>query len=202
MMRPRVLMLDNHDSFTWNLVQGLAELGAAVEVAVADEITVDAVVAARPDGVVISPGPRTPAEAGISVALVRALAGAVPILGVCLGHQAIGVAFGAAVRPARRVVHGRTSLVRHDGAGVYAGLPHPFPAMRYHSLALAPSTLPPVLRASAWSEDGELMGVRHATLPIEGVQFHPESILTPDGTRLLANFLETLPGASAAARAA
>jgi anthranilate synthase component 2 len=200
-MSPRILMLDNHDSFTWNVVQYLAELGASVDVVASDAVTVDAVAAARPDAVVISPGPCTPREAGVSVPLVRALAGAVPILGVCLGHQAIGVAFGARVRPARRVMHGKTSLVRHDGAGPYAGLPDPFPAMRYHSLALEPSSLPPSLRATAWSDDGELMGVRHATLPVEGVQFHPESILTPHGKRLLENFLAALPAGAAAAGA-
>jgi anthranilate synthase component 2 len=185
-----ILLLDNYDSFTFNLYQALSELGAEVEVHRNDKISVGEVVALLPrlDGVVISPGPCTPTEAGISVALVRELAGAVPILGVCLGHQAIGAAFGGTIVRAPRLMHGKTSLITHDGGGVFAGLPNPLQATRYHSLIVERSSLPPELEITAQA-DGLIMGIRHRTMPVEGVQFHPESILTPTGNDLLANFL-------------
>ena len=192
-MRPHVLVVDNYDSFTYNLVQYLEELGATVTVRLADRTTVAQVTAFAPDGIVVSPGPRTPREAGISVPLVQQLTGVIPILGVCLGHQAIGAAFGVAVVRARRVMHGKTSLVRHDGCGLFAGVPSPLVVMRYHSLVLDPTRLPPSLIVSATTDDGEVMGVRHVAAPVEGVQFHPESILTETGRALLANFLHALP---------
>ena len=188
----RLLMIDNYDSFTYNLVQYLGELGADVEVRRNDAVTLDEVAAQRPDGVVISPGPCTPREAGISVPLIARFAGHIPILGVCLGHQAIGAAFGAAIVRAPRIMHGKTSPIHHDGRGLFAGLPDPFEATRYHSLVIEPATLPPVLERSAWTAEGEIMGVRHRTLCVEGVQFHPESILTLEGKRLLGNFLASL----------
>jgi anthranilate synthase component 2 len=185
----RVLVLDNYDSFAWNLVQALAALGAHVEVRRNDAVGVDEALALAGDAVVLSPGPCTPAQAGVSVELVRAAAARrVPLLGVCLGHQAIGVAFGGRVVRARRPVHGKASLVHHDGRGACAGLPDPLVAARYHSLVVA-EPLPPGLVETARADDGELMGLRHAALPIEGVQFHPESYLTPQGPALLANFL-------------
>jgi len=186
-----LLMLDNYDSFTWNLVQYLGELGAVVKVVRNDEITVDAVAALAPGGIVISPGPCTPNEAGITLDLIRRLAGRIPILGVCLGHQAIGQAFGAQVVRARRVMHGKVSRVNHDGKGVFAGIPNDFVATRYHSLAIARDTLPDCLAISAESDDGEIMGVRHRTLAVEGVQFHPEALLTEHGHALLRNFLDS-----------
>ena len=188
----RLLMIDNYDSFTYNLVQYLGELGADVEVRRNDAVTLDEVAALRPDGVVISPGPCTPREAGISVPLIARFAGHIPILGVCLGHQAIGAAFGAAIVRAPRIMHGKTSPIHHDGRGLFAGLPDPFEATRYHSLVIEPATLPPVLERSAWTAEGEIMGVRHRTLCVEGVQFHPESILTLEGKRLFGNFLASL----------
>jgi anthranilate synthase/aminodeoxychorismate synthase-like glutamine amidotransferase len=188
----RVLMVDNYDSFTFNLVQYLEELGATVDVRRNDAVTLDEVAAMRPDGVVISPGPCTPREAGISVALIQRFAGALPILGVCLGHQAIGAAFGGAIVRADRIMHGKTSPILHDGSGVFAGLPSPFDATRYHSLVIDPGTLPASLARSAWTAEGEIMGVRHRQHAVEGVQFHPESILTLEGKRLLANFLGRL----------
>jgi anthranilate synthase/aminodeoxychorismate synthase-like glutamine amidotransferase len=188
----RVLMVDNYDSFTFNLVQYLEELGATVDVRRNDAVTLDEVAAMRPDGVVISPGPCTPREAGISVALIQRFAGALPILGVCLGHQAIGAAFGGAIVRADRIMHGKTSPILHDGSGVFAGLPSPFDATRYHSLVIDPGTLPASLERSAWTAEGEIMGVRHRQHAVEGVQFHPESILTLEGKRLLANFLGRL----------
>jgi anthranilate synthase component 2 len=194
-----VLLLDNHDSFTWNLAQYLGELGARVEVRASDAVTPDEVARRRPDAVVISPGPRTPREAGASVAVIRRLAGRVPILGVCLGHQAIAVAFGAAVIPAAQPVHGKTSWVHHTGAGLFCGLPDPFEAMRYHSLLVDAATLPPVLEPTAWTAAGELMGLRHRRYATHGVQFHPESIGTPAGKTLLANFLANVSGAARAA---
>jgi len=195
MTSPRLLMIDNYDSFTYNLVQYLGELGATVEVVRNDAVTVEEVCDRRPVGVVISPGPCTPAEAGISVAVIRRLAGTVPILGVCLGHQAIGVAFEGQIVRASRIMHGKTSPILHDGSGVFSGLPDPFDATRYHSLVIDPGSLPAVLERSAWTEDGEIMGVRHRSLPVEGVQFHPESILTVAGKRLLGNFVASLgPG--------
>ena len=185
-----LLMIDNYDSFTWNLVQYFGELGADVHVHRNDAITLEQVEAWSPEQIVVSPGPCTPNEAGISVPLIRRFAGRVPILGVCLGHQAIGQAFGGDIVRAQRVMHGKLSPIAHDSRGVFAGLPTPFMATRYHSLAIEPSSLPAELEVSARSDDGEIMGVRHRTLPVEGVQFHPEAILTEHGRRLLANFLE------------
>ena len=184
-----LLLIDNYDSFTFNLYQYLAELGADVEVHRNDEITVEDCLAMRPDHIVISPGPCSPSEAGISVDLVRRAAGTAPLLGVCLGHQAIGEAFGGVVRSAGEIMHGKTSMVTHDGKGLFEGLPNPFEAIRYHSLAIAPETVPPELEVTARAESGVIMGVRHRTLPVEGVQFHPESIMTKVGHDLLRNFL-------------
>ncbi|MEO5766520.1 MAG: aminodeoxychorismate/anthranilate synthase component II [Casimicrobiaceae bacterium] len=185
-----LLMIDNYDSFTYNLVQYLGELGAEVHVARNDAIALDEVEALAPSMIVISPGPCTPAEAGISVPLIQRFAGEVPILGVCLGHQSIGQAFGATIVRARHVMHGKLSAVAHDGEGVFAGLPTPFNATRYHSLAIDPTTLPSALVVTATTDDGEIMGVRHRELPVFGVQFHPEAILTEHGKRLLANFVD------------
>jgi anthranilate synthase component 2 len=190
-----VLMIDNYDSFTYNLVQYLGELGVDVRVVRNDELTVDQAVALSPERVVISPGPCTPNEAGISVPLIQALAGKVPILGVCLGHQSIGQAFGGRIEKARAVMHGKTSPVHHAGQGVFAGLPDPFQATRYHSLVIEWASLPQELEVTAWTQAGdgapdEIMGVRHRSLPVQGVQFHPESILTEHGHALLRNFLE------------
>ena len=195
----RLLVIDNYDSFTYNLVQYLGELGGVLDVRRNDAITLDEVAALRPDGVVISPGPCTPREAGISVPLIQRFAGTIPILGVCLGHQAIGAAFGAAIVWAGRIMHGKTSLIHHDSRGLFAGLPDPFEATRYHSLVIDPATLPPMLARTAWTDEDEIMGVRHRTLFVEGVQFHPESILTVEGKRLLGNFLDRLdrPGVAA-----
>jgi len=188
---PMVIVIDNYDSFTWNLVQYLWELGAEVTVYRNDERTVAEVLAERPDRVLISPGPCSPTEAGISVDLITACAKAkLPLFGVCLGHQAIGQAFGGVVERAGRLMHGKTSRIRHDGKGLFVGVPSPFTATRYHSLVVN-DNLPPGLIATAWSEDqGELMGLRHESLPIHGVQFHPESFLTEHGHVLLRNFLE------------
>jgi anthranilate synthase component 2 len=185
-----ILLLDNYDSFTFNLYQALSELGAEVLVRRNDMVTVEDVeeLVTMLDGIVISPGPCTPGEAGISVPLVRRLAGTVPILGVCLGHQAIGAAFGARIIRAPRLMHGKVSMIAHDGVGVLAGLPNPFQATRYHSLIVERATLPAELEITA-EADGLIMGMRHHWLPVEGVQFHPESILTPTGNDLLANFL-------------
>ncbi len=185
-----IFLLDNYDSFTFNLFQALSSLGADVTVVRNDQITVDevAAMAGELDGIVISPGPCTPVEAGISVPLIRRMAGVVPILGVCLGHQAIGAAFGANVIAAPQLMHGKTSMIHHRNLGVLAELPNPFQATRYHSLIIERETLPPTLEITA-EADGIIMGVRHRELPIEGVQFHPESILTPSGNDLLANFL-------------
>jgi anthranilate synthase component II len=184
-----LLMIDNYDSFTYNLVQYLGELGADVHVHRNDAITLSEIAAWEPDRIVISPGPCTPNEAGISVPLIQRFAGKIPILGVCLGHQAIGQAFGGRIVRAQRVMHGKLSSVTHDGRGVFAGLPTPFTATRYHSLAIERTTLPAMLEVTATAEDGEIMGVRHRELAVEGVQFHPEAILTEHGKRLLANFL-------------
>jgi para-aminobenzoate synthetase component 2 len=185
----RILMIDNYDSFTYNLVQYLGELGAELEVRRNDAIDVAGVRAMAPQAIVISPGPCTPKEAGVSVALLREIAGEVPILGVCLGHQCVGEAFGATVVRAGRLMHGKTSPIVHDGRNIFAGLPSPFDAMRYHSLLVAADSIPPCLEVSARTAEGEVMGLRHRTFPIEGIQFHPESIGTPEGKRLLANFL-------------
>jgi anthranilate synthase component II len=184
-----LLMIDNYDSFTYNLVQYFGELGEEVNVYRNDEITVETVASLRPSHIVVSPGPCTPNEAGISVPLIKALAGKTPILGVCLGHQAIGQAFGGKIVHARQLMHGKTSAIHHDGRGVFQGLPEPFTATRYHSLVIEKSTLPASLEVTAWTDDGEIMGVRHKDLGVEGVQFHPESILTEHGHRLLRNFL-------------
>jgi anthranilate synthase/aminodeoxychorismate synthase-like glutamine amidotransferase len=195
-------MIDNYDSFTYNLVQYLGELGGEVDVRRNDAISLDDVATLRPDGIVISPGPCTPREAGISVPLIRRFAGSVPILGVCLGHQAIGAAYGGTIVRARRIMHGKTSPIHHDGTGLYAGLPDPFDATRYHSLVIDPQALPAELVRTAWTADGEIMGVRHRSAFVEGVQFHPESILTREGKRLLANFLARLSTRGSAARSA
>ena len=185
-----LLMIDNYDSFTYNLVQYFGELGEEVRVFRNDEITVDAIAALKPDRLVVSPGPCSPAEAGISVAAIQAFAGKVPLLGVCLGHQSIGAAFGGRVVHAKQLMHGKTSPVRHADAGVFSGLPDPFTATRYHSLAIERATLPDCLEVPAWTDDGEIMGVRHREFAVEGVQFHPESIRTEHGHRLLKNFLQ------------
>ncbi len=190
-----IVLIDNYDSFTYNLVHLMGGLGAELRVLRNDAATVDDIVAMRPDAVVISPGPCTPQEAGISVALVQRLSGTLPILGVCLGHQAIGAAFGAQIVRAGAIMHGKTSLVRHNGLGLYRGLQNPFVAGRYHSLAVAPAGLPSDLVIEAQADDDEIMGLRHCRHATYGVQFHPESILTPAGKRLLRNFLELIAGA-------
>ena len=190
----KLLMIDNYDSFTYNIVQYLGELGAEVEVFRNDEITVDEIDARLQahelDRLVISPGPCSPAEAGISVAAIRHFAGKLPILGVCLGHQAIGAAFGAKIVRAQQLMHGKTSVISTTQEGVFAGLPAQFTVNRYHSLAIERATCPPCLKVTAWTQDGEIMGVKHTTLDIEGVQFHPESILTEHGHAMLKNFLK------------
>jgi anthranilate synthase component II len=184
-----LLMIDNYDSFTYNLVQYLGELGADVQVYRNDALTLEQIAAWRPERIVISPGPCTPSEAGICVPLIRRFAGEIPILGVCLGHQAIGQAFGGRVVRSRRVMHGKLSAVTHREQGVFAGLPSPLTVTRYHSLAIERASLPSCLEITAESDDGEIMGVRHRTAAIEGVQFHPEAILTQQGHELLSNFL-------------
>ena len=194
-----LLMIDNYDSFTYNLVQYLGELGQEVVVRRNDEITLEDVEAMRPDHIVISPGPCTPNEAGISVPLIERFAGKIPLLGVCLGHQSIGQAFGGKIVHAKEVMHGKTSKIFHTGVGVFRDLPNPFTATRYHSLVIERESLPDCLEITAWTEDGEIMGVRHKTLPIEGVQFHPESILTEHGHDLLQHFLQ---GSAASSQAA
>ncbi len=185
-----LLMLDNYDSFTYNLVQYFGELGEDVRVYRNDEITVEQVAAQKPDHIVISPGPCSPAEAGISVPLIQEFAGKVPLLGVCLGHQSIGQAFGGKIIHAKQLMHGKTSLIHHKDVGVFNGLPNPFTATRYHSLVIERESIPDCLEITAWTDDGEIMGVRHKTLQVEGVQFHPESILTEHGHQMLANFLK------------
>jgi para-aminobenzoate synthetase component 2 len=184
-----LLMIDNYDSFTYNLVQYFGELGEQIEVFRNDKITVDDVRRIKPDRIVISPGPCTPKEAGVSIPLIQALAGRVPILGVCLGHQSIGAAFGGDVVRATRLMHGKTSMIHHDGKTIFSGLPNPFEATRYHSLIVKKETLPACLEISAETREGEIMGLRHREFVVEGVQFHPESILTNAGKQLLANFL-------------
>jgi len=188
-MGTRVLVIDNYDSFVYNLVQELGELGAEPTVFRNDEIDLAGIRTAAPELVLISPGPGRPESAGISMEVVAELGGEIPILGVCLGHQSIGQVFGGDVVPAPVLMHGKTSAIHHDGKGVFAGLPDPFVATRYHSLVVEPSTVPDVLEVTATTADGVIMGLRHRELPIEGVQFHPESILTPSGPSLLANFL-------------
>lgn len=186
-----LLMIDNYDSFTYNLVQYFGELGQDVKVVRNDEIDVDKIGALHPERIVISPGPCTPNEAGVSVPLIGKYAGDIPILGVCLGHQSIGQAFGGKIVHAKQLMHGKTSQIHHTGKGVFAGLRSPFRATRYHSLVIERESLPEELEITAWTEDGEIMGVRHKSLPIEGVQFHPESILTEYGHEMLASFLKT-----------
>ncbi|MEC9071697.1 MAG: aminodeoxychorismate/anthranilate synthase component II [Myxococcota bacterium] len=189
----KLLMIDNYDSFTWNLVQYLGELGCVPEVFRNDTLTVDEVMAMEPDGIVISPGPCTPAEAGISKDLITRASGQIPLLGVCLGHQSIGAAFGAEVVRAGVIMHGKTSPMHHEDTDVFSGLPNPFEATRYHSLVLRPETLPSCLKVTAWTEDPDgrtIMGVAHESHPTWGVQFHPESILSRDGKALLQNFLD------------
>lgn len=188
-MSARLLLIDNYDSFTYNLVQGFLVLGAQVHVYRNDAITIEAARALEPTHLVISPGPGTPDDAGVSMRMIAAFAGELPILGVCLGHQALVAVFGGRVVRAGRLMHGKTSRVEHDARTIYAGLSQPFEAGRYHSLIAEPETLPAELQVTARTEEGEIMGVRHRSLPIEGVQFHPESILTPEGPRLMANYL-------------
>ncbi|MBS1128609.1 MAG: pabA [Nitrospirae bacterium] len=185
-----LLMLDNYDSFTYNLVQYLGELGQDLKVYRNDKITIAEIEALKPERIVISPGPCTPKEAGISIDVIKHFSGKVPILGVCLGHQSMGEAFGGDVIRAPYLMHGKTSLIHHDGRTIFTGLPNPFEATRYHSLIIRKETLPPVLEISAWTDDGIIMGVRHKKFKVEGVQFHPESILTGAGKDLLRNFLK------------
>ena len=188
---PRLLLIDNYDSFTYNLVQAFLELGAEVLVHRNDRITIEEAKAAEPSHLCVSPGPGIPAEAGISMQIIREFAGRVPVLGVCLGHQALVEEFGGAIVGAKRLMHGKTSPVLHDGHGLFAGLPNPFEAGRYHSLIAVRDRIPEELEVTAWTAEGEVMGVRHKSLAIEGVQFHPESILTPDGPQLLRAFLRS-----------
>lgn len=185
-----VLMIDNYDSFTYNLVQYLGELGAQVKVFRNDEITVEQIAALRPARIVISPGPGRPEDAGISCDVIRHFGGRIPLLGVCLGHQAIGYVYGGKIVAAKDLMHGKTSRIFHTGAGLYKGIPNPFEATRYHSLVIDRETIPACLRLTAWTRDKEIMGVEHRSLPVWGVQFHPESVLTHSGKRLLANFLK------------
>jgi anthranilate synthase/aminodeoxychorismate synthase-like glutamine amidotransferase len=190
----RVLLVDNYDSFVYNLVQELGELGADPEVHRNDAVDVDAIRRLAPDAVIVSPGPGRPEDAGISMEVVRRLAGRIPILGVCLGHQCIGQVYGASVVRAPQLMHGKTSQVHHRGSGLYAGIPDPFVATRYHSLVVTPASVPAELAVTATTADGVVMGLRHRTLDVEGVQFHPESIFTPSGPSLLGNFLERVAG--------
>ena len=189
-----LVMIDNYDSFTYNLVQYLGELGCEVRVYRNDAITVGALIDLRPAQIVISPGPCTPNEAGISIAAIQRLAGTVPILGVCLGHQSIGAAYGGRIVRADRIMHGKTSPIHHDGMTIFRGIPDPFDATRYHSLVIERASIPDCLAISAWTDDGEIMGVRHRQHLLEGIQFHPESILTLQGKQILRNFLETSVG--------
>ena len=189
-----ILMIDNYDSFTYNLVQYLGQLGHEVQVRRNDGVSIEEIGAMEPDAIFLSPGPCTPREAGITVDVVRCFHETIPIMGVCLGHQAIGYAFGADVVRAERIMHGKTSRIINDGKTIFRGLPNPFIAGRYHSLIVARDSLPPCLSVSAETEEGEVMGIRHERYPLEGVQFHPESILTPNGKRILKNFMERIPG--------
>ena len=193
---PFVLVIDNYDSFTFNLVQYLGELGATTRVVKNDELDAEGVASAGADGLLISPGPCTPNEAGVSLSSIQKMAGKVPILGVCLGHQSIGQAFGGKVVRAERLMHGRTSPIEHDETGVFSGLPSPFTATRYHSLLVERASLPDCLEVSAWTREGEIMGLRHRTFNIQGVQFHPESILTALGKDLIGNWLRDLASPS------
>jgi anthranilate synthase/aminodeoxychorismate synthase-like glutamine amidotransferase len=186
---PRLLLVDNYDSFTYNLVQAFLVLGADVRVHRNDEISVEDARTLAPTHLCISPGPGTPAEAGVSKDLIREFAGRIPVLGVCLGHQALVEVYGGSIVRADRLMHGKTSNVAHDGRGIFSGMPNPFKAGRYHSLIAKRDTVPEALEVTAWTEEGEVMGVRHRSQAVDGVQFHPESILTPDGPRLLASFL-------------
>jgi anthranilate synthase/aminodeoxychorismate synthase-like glutamine amidotransferase len=186
-----IVIIDNYDSFTYNIVQTIGGFGADVRVFRNDAVDVSFIEALQPDRLLVSPGPCTPSKAGISIQAIRYFAGRIPILGVCLGHQSIGEAFGGETIRATRLMHGKTSPISHDGKGVFTGLPNPFDAMRYHSLVVSTATLPQCLEITAKSDQGELMGLRHRELPIEGVQFHPESIMTPDGVQLLKNFLSS-----------
>lgn len=185
-----LLMIDNYDSFTYNLVQAFRELGADMQVFRNDKIDVEGIRALSPSALILSPGPGNPDSAGVTLAAIREFAGKVPLFGVCLGHQSIAQAFGGKIVHAKRLMHGKTSRIRHDGRGVFAGLPQDFAAMRYHSLAVERETLPECFEISAEADDGEIMGLRHKTLPIESVQYHPESIGTPDGMRQMRNFIE------------
>ena len=187
-------MIDNYDSFTYNLVQYLGELGCEVRVFRNDAITVDQLLALKPEQIVVSPGPCTPKEAGVSVETIRRCGGRIPLLGVCLGHQSIGAAYGGEIVRAARIMHGKTSPIRHDGKTVFHDAPDPFDATRYHSLVIERASLPDCLEISAWTDEGEIMGVRHREVLVEGIQFHPESILTLEGKRLLKNFLELSRG--------
>jgi para-aminobenzoate synthetase component 2 len=189
-MRPKILLIDNYDSFTYNLVQAFLVLGATVDVYRNDSISIEEALAHKPSHLVISPGPGTPHDAGISMRMIQAFTGRIPIFGVCLGHQSLVEVFGGKVVRAARLMHGKVSPVMHDGKGLYAGLPQNFAAGRYHSLIAEPASIPAVLEVTARTEEGEIMGVRHRSEPIEGVQFHPESVLTPDGALLMGNFLK------------
>ena len=184
-----VLLIDNYDSFTYNIFQEISELGAEVRVIRNDRITIDGVLEMAPERVVISPGPGRPENAGISVSLIKELAGKIPVLGVCLGHQALGYAYGGKIVGAKRLMHGKTSLIFHDGSGIFAGIPNPFEATRYHSLLVEKETIPDSFKIIAWTEDNEIMGLQVKGLPLFGVQFHPESILTKEGINILRNFL-------------
>jgi len=185
-----IVIIDNYDSFTYNIVQTIGGMGAEVRVFRNDTVDISFIEGLKPDRLLISPGPCTPTKAGISIEAIRYFAGKIPILGVCLGHQSIGEAFGGDTIRASRLMHGKTSPISHDGKGVFTNLPNPFEAMRYHSLVVSEATLPECLEITAKTDQGELMGLRHRELPIEGVQFHPESIMTPDGVQLLKNFLD------------
>ena len=191
-----ILLIDNYDSFTYNLYQYLCELGAEVEVVRNDKVSLDEIERMEPERIVISPGPRAPAEAGVSNDVIRRFGERVPTLGVCLGHQCVGYAFGGTVGGAGEIMHGKMSLIHHDGRGLFDGLPNPFEAIRYHSLAVYREDLPPELEITAWTDGGLIMGVRHKRLPIEGIQFHPESIMTIAGKDILRNFLRMQPAGS------
>ncbi len=191
-VNPHVVVVDNYDSFTYNLVQYLLSLGATCDVRLNDRTTSEEIAAAKPSGILLSPGPGTPDDAGVTLEVIRTLAGQIPIFGVCLGHQSIGQAYGGNVIRAPRLMHGKTSPIQHDGKSLFSGLPSPFEATRYHSLIVEEASLPPALEVSARTAEGEIMGLRHKTLPVEGVQFHPESILTDHGLKMVENWLKAL----------